>query len=240
MFRSGVRLVQTGVVVHDKNGQPVNNLSAADFRIFEDGKEQKIEVFTLETDRPAPAAVTGVPAAAAPPATVFTNRVAARSGGGVTVILFDRLNSSLEDQKQARDQIVKFLAKSDPGDRIAVYLLESDAVTVLHDFTTDASRLIAVVQRYLARSSVELTRSEETAPLFARTGIEAFDAATEAWLNNTTQMVQEAYLRRRAALTTAALETIANHLAGIPGRKNLVWVSAAFPFEIATPITVRR
>ena len=149
MFRSGVRLVQTGVVVHDKNGQPVNDLTAADFRIFEDGKEQKIEVFAIETDRPAPAAVTRVPAAAAPRRHGVYQPRRREERCGVTVILFDRLNSSLEDQKQARDQIVKLLAKSDPGDRIAVYVLESDAVTVLHDFTTDASRLIAVVQRYL-------------------------------------------------------------------------------------------
>jgi hypothetical protein len=44
--------------------------------------------------------------------------------------------------------------------------------------------------------------------------------------------VAETYLRRRGELTTSALESIANHLAGIPGRKNLIWVSGAFPFVI--------
>jgi hypothetical protein len=46
-------------------------------------------------------------------------------------------------------------------------------------------------------------------------------------------MVSEAFLRRRADLTTSALEGIANHLAGVPGRKNLVWVSGGFPVVIA-------
>ena len=115
-----------------------------------------------------------------------------------------------------------------------MYVLESDTVTVLHDFTSDASRLIAVLNRYLGNTSVELARSEEKAPDFARTGIASLDADTEAWLNRSQQMVSEIFLRRRAQLTTDALEGIANHLAGVPGRKNLVWVSAAFPFVVET------
>ena len=152
----------------------------------------------------------------------------------MTVVLFDRLNSSFEDQKNARDQILRLLAKAQPRDHVALYVLESDTVTVLHDFTSDASRLIAVLNRYLGNTSVELARSEEKAPDFARTGIASLDADTEAWLNRTQEMVSETYLRRRAQLTTDALEGIANHLAGVPGRKNLVWVSAAFPFVIET------
>lgn len=231
IFRSGVRLIETTVVVHDKAGQPVRDLTAADFRIFEDGKEQKIEMFAVDAapiESPLPVA-SATPAAAP---TVFTNRLAARTGGGITVILLDRLNSSFEDQKQARDQIIRYLARSRPEDRIAFYVLESDAITVLHEFTSDTRRLVAALNRYLANSSVELLRSEEKAPDFARTGIAALDAETEAWLNRTQVTVSDFYLRRRAEFTTDALESIANHLAGIPGRKNLVWVSAAFPFVI--------
>jgi VWFA-related protein len=228
-FRSGVRLVNVSVIAHDNSGQPVKNLTAADFRIYEDGKEQKIEVFAVEANplAPAPSAASSLSSPA-----VFSNRLAERAAGGVTVILFDRLNSTWEDQKSARDQILKLLAKIRSNDRVALYVLESDTITVLHDFTSDAGRLIAVLNRYLGATSVELARSEEKAPDFVRTGVAAEDADTEAWLARTTTMVAEMYLRRRAELTTNALESIANHLAGIPGRKNLVWVSGAFPFVI--------
>jgi len=221
------------VVAHDSSGRPVTNLAASDFHVFEDGKEQQIEVFAIETDRPVQTAnVAPAPVAATP--NLHTNRLEQRNRGGVTVVLFDRLNSSFEDQKSARDQILRLLAKAQPRDHIALYVLESDTVTVLHDFTSDASRLIAVLNRYLGTTSVELARSEEKAPDFARTGIAAFDADTEAWLNRSQQMVSEIFMRRRAELTTDALEGIANHLAGVPGRKNLVWVSAAFPLVIET------
>ena len=233
VFRSGVKLIETTVVVHDKNGQPVSDLKAADFRIFEDGKEQKIEFFAVAG---APAATSSSVKSFPLPANVFTNRHEQPSGG-ITVVLFDRLNSSFEDQKDARDQILKYLAKLQPDERVALYVLESDAITVLHDFTSDTSRLTATLNKYLASTSVELDHSQEPMPLVARTGIAAIDAETEAWLQHTMETVQATFLTRRMQLTTNALESIANHLSGIPGRKNLIWVSGAFPFVISDPIS---
>lgn len=229
-FRANVRLVNVSVIAHDSSGQPVRNLTASDFRVYEDGKEQKLEVFAIEAAPMAPAArAASTPAAAS---NVFSNRLAERPAGGVTVILFDRLNSSFEDQKQARDQILKMLATARAGDHVALYVLESDVVNVLHDFTSESGRLAAVLKRYFGNTSVELARSEEPVASFAPSGVASEDAETQAWLERTMLMVSEHYLRRRAELTTTALESIANHLAGIPGRKNLVWVSGAFPFVI--------
>jgi VWFA-related protein len=42
---------------------------------------------------------------------------------------------------------------------------------------------------------------------------------------------------RRILDTFSALEAIANHVKGIPGRKNLLWISAGFPLAIGTPDT---
>ena len=118
---------------------------------------------------------------------------------------------------------------------MALYVLESDVVTVLHDFTGDPARLIAVLNAISATLGRAVTDRRRTAPMFAR------DRHRSPWMprpqrgwRDTLLMVAEIYLRRRAELTTAALESIANHLAGIPGRKNLVWVSGAFPFVIPT------
>jgi VWFA-related protein len=231
-FRSGVKLVEATVVVHDRSGQPVADLKASDFRIFEDGKEQKIEFFAVDGAVSTDQSVRSFPL----PPNVFTNRAEPRTGGGVTVILFDRLNSTFEDQKRARDQILNYIVKLQAGDRVAFYVLESDAITVLHDFTSDTARLIAAVKKYVGTTSIELDRSQEEKQTMPSTGIASVDAETEAWLQHTMEVVQEAYLRRRAQLTTDALEGIANHLAGTPGRKSLIWVSGAFPFVIPDPL----
>ena len=230
-FRSSVRLVNVTVIAHDSTGRPVKDLAPSDFRIFEDGKEQKIEIFSIDNGL---VTAPSRRAAAAPAAgsQVFTNRAAERSAGGISVILFDRLNSTWEDQKFARDHIIRLLAKASAEDRIALYVLESDQITVLHDFTSDTSRLTAAMHRYLARMSSELALSEEKLGDFAPTGLADFDADTQAWLNRVQMEVSETFLRRRGELTTNALESVANHLAGTPGRKSLIWVSGAFPVVI--------
>lgn len=230
-FQSSVRVVQANVLVHDKNGRPVADLKASDFKIYEDGKEQTIQVFAIETTgggKPSGQASGGGNSSGVP--FVFSNTVSERAAGGVTVLLFDRLNSAWEDQEQARDQIVKFLAGIQPTDHVALYVLESDVVRVLHDFTTDSSRLIRILNRYVGKTSIELDASDDTPDDFARIGNARLDAETEAWLKQAAQAVSSNYLKRRQEATAAALEGIANHLAGIRGRKNLVWVSSAFPF----------
>jgi hypothetical protein len=94
-----------------------------------------------------------------------------------------------------------------------------------------------VLARYLGTTSTELAASDATVPDFARTGNAAEDAATEAWLQHAMQAVSNQYLRRRAELTGDALEALANHLAAIRGRKNLIWVSGGFPLVINEPLS---
>jgi VWFA-related protein len=230
VFRSGVKLIEATVVVHDRSGKPVSDLKASDFRIFEDGKEQKLEFFAVEGAQPADQSVRSFPL----PKNVYSNRVEERLGGGVTAILLDRLNSRVEDQKFARDQLVKFLLTLKAEDRVALYVLESDAIKVLHEFTSDPRSLVASLNRRLTDSSVELTRSEELAPDFAPTGLASLDADTAGWLTRTMENVSEMYLIRRAQLAVNALETVANHLQSMPGRKNLIWISGGFPVVIPT------
>jgi hypothetical protein len=45
-------------------------------------------------------------------------------------------------------------------------------------------------------------------------------------------MESDFYTESRVRMTAQALEAIANHVARLPGRKNLVWVSAAFPMAL--------
>ena len=73
-FRSGVRLVNVTVIAHDSSGRPVTNLAASDFHVFEDGKEQQIEVFAIETDRPVQTASAPLPPAPTSAPSIFTNR----------------------------------------------------------------------------------------------------------------------------------------------------------------------
>jgi len=51
-FRSDVRLVNVFATVTDQRGAPVGGLTRDDFKVFEDGTEQKIAVFDRESELP--------------------------------------------------------------------------------------------------------------------------------------------------------------------------------------------
>ena len=48
-FRASTRIVPISVVVHDRSGKPVEGLTAADFRIMEDGVERPVALFAVES-----------------------------------------------------------------------------------------------------------------------------------------------------------------------------------------------
>ena len=130
---------------------------------------------------------------------------------------------------RARDQIVKFLGQVQPNDRVGLYLLDSNTVRVLHDFTDDTASLRRALARYQGGKSRELEASTEKPFETGDNEITQMDV----WLAETTRVFNAEFLRNRAYDTCDALVDLANHLASVRGRKNLIWVSAAFPLTFA-------
>ena len=227
-FRASTRLVEVSVVVHDRTGRPVADLTRADFELLEDGQPQSIEIFSMQDERsPAPANRSLRPAARAAVLTGDTTPADVsnwRDGQGtsVTVILIDRINSRDIDQMFVRKQVIAFLEQAGATDRVALYMLESSRIRILHDFTTDTASLLRSLARYHARSNGDPDGAREVGPA---TG----DADLDAFLAESRQAPQARAMRERAQITAAGLETVGQHLSGIQGRKNLIWVTSAFP-----------
>lgn len=222
-FRSSARLVQVSVVVRDRRNRPVADLDRSAFEVFEDGRPQPIAFFV-------PARPTGSvkdPAAVAPTTAEphFTNRIPSPSTGGVVAIIFDQLNSSPSQQTRARDHLLKYLRTLRPGDRVALYVLGQDGLQVLYDFTTDAEMLVRALDSVTTGSAMKLGSSAQQFPPALLDGLSAFALANIANMN-------AALAQARTEMTLENLEHVASHLAGVPGRKNVVWLSAGFPFII--------
>lgn len=241
------RLVQVNVVAEDRKGQPVSDLTKDDFILLDNGHEQAISSFAVQINRPTPnAPPAAIPDEVAP--NVFSNRQDTRGApASVTVILLDALNTHFADQVYARAQIVKFLEQIRPDDRIAIYALGSN-LQVLHDFTGDARALLAALAHSGAGESPETAASEPapeptsitvvtpnpgSAPVSSpAAAARSFEVGFEQYIRETTQKSADFYSMDRTLRTLDALETIARRVAAIPGRKNLVWVSASFPFSV--------
>ena len=226
-IRVATRLVQVHVIVQDKDRNPVRDLTRADFRLTEDGREQAIDFFDVESE----AAIPASPTDPAQPNT-FTNELAATSGG-VTVILIDRLNTSMVDQLAVRNQALTFLEQIRPGDRVGLYMLDnSDSIHVLHDFSSDATSLIRTLARIKGRTSNEVAAAEDVLDTSVTDAMVSSELLAWAQAVETDRRNDET--RDRVKHTNVGLETIARRLAGVRGRKNLLWISSAFPISVST------
>ena len=221
VIRTSTRLVQVNVVVHGKNG-PISDLTKNDFVLTDRGRPQTISVFSVESKRESP-----LPDQQRLPQNTFSNRQNERPNAAtsVTVVLLDRLNTRFEDQARANQQFVKFLRTFDPADRIAIYTLDA-SLRVLCDFT-DARQLQRILAKYRGAASTDFAVAE---PDPANTGNDDFDQSLDAASKN----LADATNIDRARRTLEAFVSIANHVADLPGRKNLVWVTGSLPFSLAS------
>lgn len=204
VIRAGTRLVEVEVVVRDNRG-PVTGLTADDFTVLDQGKRQKIAVFNA----PQPSAVR---ASANPlPPDAISNR-ADRTGHaatGATVLLFDQLNTVLQNQGYARKAILNYLSSAPDGEQIAIYMLGKD-LSVLQDFTGDRAVLTASIQRWNPANGLLLRQDTSSME-----DLDDYDGDGPV------------YVAIRAEKTRQAIAKIVQHLSGMPGRKNLVWLSDA-------------
>jgi VWFA-related protein len=224
-IRVATRLVQVHVVVQDRNG-PIKDLTKADFKLTDGGREQTIELFEVVFDavRPQPVPL--------PPA-MFSNEFTVSGSTSATVILIDKLNTTMVDQIAVREQAIKFLQEIRSTDRVGLYVLDNaDSIRVLHDFTADAASLIKALRQVKLRTSNEVAAVEDVLDTSA---VDAnIDPALLEWARGVEEQRQMDTTRDRVRHTNVGLETIAERLAGIEGRKSLVWISSAFPISMAT------
>ena len=245
------RLVQVGVIVRDKNG-PVENLTKDDFVILDRGKRQPIGLFSVEFVKAAATAPT-LPLA---PNTFSDLPQDAARPRSITIVLLDNLNTLygtaseskyekspywMEDLalRNAQLHLIEFIQQLQPEDRVAIYGLRH-SLHILCDFTSDREQLLAILKNYDSRSITNRRIVEPGRVILdfrdhdSPSGSITAAAPMSAFENKGATLLADAANEDRGAETMAALRQIAAHVANIPGRKNLVWLTANLPFSGAT------
>jgi len=246
VIRVTTRLVEVNAIVRDK-GHFVEGLTKDDFVLLDNGKPQQIVLFSTSSTAGTPGAPQ-TPAAPLP-ANVFSNRPErqAETPTNATVVLMDALNTPALDEPYARDQFVKFLRQLKPDDRVAVYALGRKLV-VLNDFTSDARRLLAAMDRYSRGTLGSAEATDSSSPDYGATPSNNDRAgAAEAGYTGLLQALQDAADNAAdfatlsdGEITAAALEAIANHLSPLPGRKSLIWITSSIPLDIDTAMKLNK
>ena len=233
VLKSITRLVVVDVVATDRNGA-VTNLDRDDFTVLEDGKVQKVRVFNFQQPR---MSATGVAAVVPPklPENVYSNVARYNASSALNVVLLDALNTNLPHQAYVRDQMIRYLEKMPEGQPVAVYTLATK-LTLLQDFTSDPAVLKKIVKDLKGKMSPlqdNPAGGPETELLPA--GLADSGMMSAQTLDSLQRFEQERVAFQtdlRITYTLNALNSIARSLSGYPGRKNLIWISEAFPLSI--------
>jgi VWFA-related protein len=232
-------LVVVDVVVTGRNGKPVHGLKASDFSLQEDGAKQTIGHFEEHSASTVTDATLFDALPRRPPG-IYSNYTPAPVNGAATLLLLDSVNTPWKDQGWVRQQLLVLLKTLAPGTRIAIFGL-GDRLTVLQGFTSDPRVLERVVERQFGKPSSALDDAASGGGMenAAADDLEdaGVDADTVANVRQFAEQVQSFQLQQRAQTTLDAMNTIAHFLAGIPGRKNLIWFSGSFPVNILPDTT---
>ena len=242
-FTSRTELVLVPVIVTDKSGGPVAGLTKDDFDLQENGKSKPISTFEeVKT-------LTNRPSRPAPQRGIYTNELNNDSTPKrMTIFALDLVNTPFLDQSYARQQLIKFLAKRvDSQEPIALIAIKRNGISVLHDFTSDPAVLVAVLKKVsgeipgvqgvgVGDEIAASVRGENAANVAAilsadTTGeVAAFNSFVNALGPEDAFMI----LAERQAITVTleSFQHVAEAYAGVPGRKSLIWATAAFPFGL--------
>jgi VWFA-related protein len=218
IFRTGINFVRVDVIVSDKKGTPLADLTAKDFEVLEDGKPQAIEQFRLIK-------VSGGPEVGEAPARQIRSRYdeeaeAARDDVRLFVIFFDDYHTRVGSALAVKEPLRRFVeTQLGPNDLVAVMypLTPVDALSV----TRNHRSIVSAIQNFEGRKFRYEPRNE-------------FE---QQYSQYPTEVVEQ--IRNQVVMT--ALRGLATRLGSLrEGRKAIIFVSEGFttmlPPQMRNPI----
>ncbi|UWZ85590.1 VWA domain-containing protein [Occallatibacter riparius] len=244
-LRLNSRAVLVDVIVTDREGKPVHGLSKDSFKLTEQGTAQNISYF--EEHRGLTAEKRKNVSMPQLPEDVFSNYSPIATPPAVNILLIDALNTPMGDQMYLRQAAERYLKSLKPGTRLAIVTLSLN-LRFVSGFSDDPAVLATALGYHKndkPEPSVLLQSKEETNAQDLTVGLmnqlvgagpgAMTPGAAAAMIQSFQQFMAEtkyAQTADREYRTTQALQQLAIYLSAFPGRKNLIWMSGAFPLDI--------
>lgn len=244
VFKSRTMLVEVPTVVTDASGTHIHNLTKDDFKILENGKQQKIAV--LEEIITSSDHLAQLPDHSG----TFSNFIVdARPRFSATVIALDEINTPFLDQEYGRRQLLKYLAENlDTRRALGLVVVGTRGPRVLCGVNSDPAAVIGALKKVSGEMSPMESFGQEGKVLAATTSPTELTGGIAAGADPAAKMrqfivnadaVEGGYHQTRAIEDTMkSLLAIAWSLSGIPGRKSLIWATGGFPFPLDNPSSV--
>ncbi len=230
-----VRQVLVPVVVTDKQEHHVTGLTQSDFKVFEDGVEQKIVAFSSERPDVAGAAAPGTaPGQPDPVAAGSPKPLPARH---TYVICLDMMHTSFADSVHVREALQKLFQQEREGDSRYVVLALGKSVEVIQDATSDPAKVLEILDRPGFRklfmrgqaiaSRFEISTYEEELQRAAQSpcseGNDPCRNRAEAFVPRANELAERERVRTTQFLTE--FRSVVEQLAGDDGRRTMVLIS---------------
>lgn len=235
IVRISTELVQTDVVVTDKNDQLVTDLKLNDFEVYENGKKQEISFIEfVSVDSPRRSEDSSLTAQVAPGVdTAVARDLTAKDLRRVIAFVVDDVTIPSEDMARTRQLLSEFVeTKMQNGDLVAI-VRTVGGLGLLEQFTTDRQILRRAVAQlgvrsippHLAFGGPEAGRiTSPPSPLADGTAEQTIGSNTEfEGPSEGTNQVP------RAILALSVSNDLVDSLRQVPGRKNLVLLSGGLP-----------
>jgi len=261
-FQATTRMVTIEVVAKDSQGHHVTGLQARDFQVFEQagsrGRERHEQnIVAFQEVRAAQLASPAGKQNEIPPG-VFTNVITwQKIPAPPTILLVDGLNTDVKYQSQVHVQMLRMLRAMPNNVPVGVFLF-GRRLQMLQDFTTDPRLLQAALDKAVSTAGTGVARLDPrddpnatsvlleelngpervAAPSVPRQGGENEEVKVipQAIVDAVKRFEQETYasnMDMRVQQTIDALVSLGRHVAGYPGRKNLLWISTSFPIYLS-------
>lgn len=250
-FSSKVNLVLVPVVVRDREGKAVGNLTKDDFRLFEKNKPQVIARFSIEATahNAAKPGEPAKPAVSAAPEITEAGSVAADMPERYVAYVFDDLNTALGDMARVQQAAKRHFAEHlQPSDRAAIF--STSGQTTL-DFTSDRAKLQDALMRihpkpmfaispndcpdisyYMAdmiqNKNDQIALQAEIQETIACTPLDPSATQTAQQMVMATASRVLSMGEQGTRVTLAVLKDIVRRMAAMPGQRVVVIVSPGF------------
>jgi len=226
-IRTSTQLVLVPVVVKDHSGRTVSGLKATDFSVWVDKKPQPVAQFE-EVRYSGPTTLLKPPAK---PGEYSNAALQTSQPIGLTIMLLDLVNTPILDQERARSQLIKYLTRSLPPHQFVTLLtLTPSGLRQLHNFTNDNDSLIESLRNTHGELNQMTTALTDRDTPF-RDAPGARDPGPQVG-----GLVEQEFhgfmVASQQRLTLEGMVQVAQAFKSIPGRKNLIWISETFPFDI--------
>jgi len=198
-FTSTATAILVDVVVRDKKGHPVTDLSASDFQLSEDGVPQKVDTFTrvshgsgigIDVAWRSPGRTVAVTGAGA-----STSSAAAEAEAATTALVFDHL--SAESLRLAQKATLEFVPMTgESSARVGVFATDP-GVRVIQSYTTDRTKIRQGVETVMASgTSTEEQKAQRMDELIDRrrelsTQTQSAEASAASAIGGTTRVASE-------------------------------------------------